>query len=95
MRDFIGLIAVTFIFGGGTLCLLAISPVGKAVAARITGRVGPQLDEAEIEDLRALRGELAEIHLLRTEVAELAERLDFAERLLAQGRESGRLGPPQ
>jgi hypothetical protein len=32
---------------------------------------------------------------VRREVAELAERLDFAERLLAKGREDQRIGPAQ
>jgi hypothetical protein len=38
---------------------------------------------------------LAAIEDLRREVAELAERVDFAERLLAKGREgeAGKLGP--
>ena len=30
-----GVLAVTFIFGGGTAFLLAISPIGKAIAERI------------------------------------------------------------
>ena len=30
-----GILAITFIFGGGSLFLLAISPVGKALADRI------------------------------------------------------------
>lgn len=34
-----------------------------------------------------------EVELLHGEVSELAERLDFAERLLAQRRDSGRLTP--
>ena len=33
--DIEGVLAITFIFGGGTLFLLAISPVGKALADRI------------------------------------------------------------
>jgi transcriptional regulator GlxA family with amidase domain len=38
---------------------------------------------------------LAALEQLRREVAELAERVDFAERLLAQQRESERLSPPR
>ena len=33
--DMEGILAITFIFGGGTLFLLSISPVGKAIAERI------------------------------------------------------------
>jgi hypothetical protein len=36
-----------------------------------------------------------ELQLLRHEVGELAERVDFAERLLSKQREAARLGPPQ
>ena len=32
-----GILAIIFIFGGGTLFLLAISPVGKAYVADCTG----------------------------------------------------------
>jgi len=50
---------------------------------------------------RHLRTELAEqkdaldqeLEAVRREVAELAERMDFAERLLAQNREGQRIGP--
>ena len=94
MDNLLRLIVVTFLFGGGFVFLFSISPIGKALAARITGRLGPALNAAEIEDLRALRAELEEMRDVRTEVAELAERLDFAERLLAKQRESGRLAPP-
>ena len=94
--DIEGVLAITFIFGGGTLFLLAISPIGKAFAERIRGK-GGTADGAE------LRAELAEhkdalsqeLEGVRREVAELAERLDFAERLLAQKREGERLAPPR
>src|SRR2546422_430976 len=36
-----------------------------------------------------------ELEAVRREVAELAERVDFAERLLAKHRESERLAPPR
>lgn len=35
----------------------------------------------------------AEMNRLRQELSETQERLDFAERVLAQGRERGRVGP--
>jgi len=87
-EDLIGLVAVTLLFGGGTLFLLSISPVGKAVAARILGRQSAPVDEDEFkEDLKAIRAELEELRALRGDVMDLAERVDFAERLLAKGRE--------
>ena len=70
------------IFGGGTLFLLSLSPVGRALAERIRGRAAPAQDP-EL---------LAEVDALRHEVAELHERVDFAERLLAQRQEQGKVG---
>jgi hypothetical protein len=72
------ILAITFIFGGGTLFLLAVSPVGKAIADRIrhgTTPTGPSEPDPEV---------LADIEQLRHDVGELQERVDFAERLLAQ-----------
>ena len=80
--DMEGLFAITFIFGGGTLFLLSISPVGKALAERIRGRVEPAPDP-EL---------LAEVDALRSEVAELHERVDFAERILLSNPEHRELG---
>jgi hypothetical protein len=76
------LFAITFIFGGGTLFLLSISPVGKALADRLRGRVEPAQDP-EL---------LAEVEALRNEVAELHERVDFAERVLLSNQERAELG---
>jgi hypothetical protein len=83
--DIEGILAITFIFGGGTCFLLAISPVGKAIADRIrhgTQPVGAGGTEPEV---------LTEIEQLRNDVNELQERVDFAERLLAQKQEAGQL----
>lgn len=43
--------------------------------------------------MRALEALEGEVGRLRQELSETQERLDFAERVLAQGREAGRLGP--
>jgi hypothetical protein len=67
------ILAITFIFGGGTLFLLSISPVGKALADRLRGNVPPAHDP-EL---------LAEVDALRQDVAELQERVDFTERMLS------------
>jgi hypothetical protein len=80
--DMEGVLAITFIFGGGTLFLLSVSPVGRALAERIRGQSQPAHDP-EL---------LAEVDALRHEVAELHERVDFAERLLAQRQEPGKVG---
>lgn len=75
--DMEGLFAITFIFGGGTLFLLSISPIGKALAERLRGHAAPAQDP-EL---------LAEVDALRQEVAELHERVDFAERILLNSPE--------
>lgn len=77
-----GIFAITLIFGGGTLFLLSISPVGRALADRLRGQAGPVLDP-EL---------LAEVDALRQEVAELHERVDFAERILLKNQERKEIG---
>lgn len=89
-----GVLAITFIFGGGTLFLLAISPVGKALAERIRRHGGAGVSEDARAELEEFRSELlGEVQQLRTEVSELSERMDFAERLIAKNRDGQRIGP--
>jgi hypothetical protein len=80
--DMEGVLAIIFIFGGGTLFLLSVSPVGKALAERIRGQARGAQDPELLADVDALRQEVAELH----------ERVDFAERLLAQRQEQGKVG---
>lgn len=72
------------IFGGG---LWVLRPIAGAIARRIGGEIPlparPEPDEAT----------LAELQQLREDVNDLAERLDFAERLLAKQRDAQRIGP--
>lgn len=56
-------------------------PIGVALAARIRGGAPPADDHALAAEVDNLRGRLAEVE----------ERLDFAERLLAQAREADQL----
>ena len=94
--DIEGVLAILLIFGGGTLFLLAISPVGKALAERIRRPGGGALPEDVRGELDEFRSELSgEVQQLRTELSELSERMDFAERLLAKQRDSDRLAPPR
>jgi len=76
---------VFLIFGGG---FYVLAPIAKAVSKRIAGDVpparAPATDEAVLHELQALR----------QDVSELAERVDFAERLLAKQKDVGRLAPP-
>jgi hypothetical protein len=69
---------------------VAFSPIGRALADRLRGaRPDAALDSGEFEALRE------ELQGLRQQLADLAERQDFAERLLAQVREKGLLQAPK
>jgi hypothetical protein len=81
--DMEGILAITFIFGGGTAFLLAISPIGKAIAERIRAHGAVPMHDPEL---------LAEVDSLRRDVSELQERVDFTERLLAQSQERQQVG---
>jgi len=85
--DVEGVLAIIFIFGGGTLFLLAVSPVGKALADRIRHGVRSGPPESD-------PGVLAELDQLRADLNELQERVDFAERLLA-GKSGAPLPPAE
>jgi hypothetical protein len=74
------ILAIVFIFGGGTVVGLSFSPLGRALAERLRGK--RHTPDPEI---------LAELDQLRQDVTEIQERLDFAERLLSREREAGRL----
>ena len=77
-----GVLFIIIVFGGGMVMLLSKSDIGRALAERIRG-VSPHasVDPAMQE----------EVERLRHEVSELQERMDFAERMLAQQREQERL----
>lgn len=77
-----------FLFLGGTFWVL--KPVAAAIAKRIAGEHRrPGMDQEERDDI------LAELQQVRQELGELAERMDFAERLLAKPRDSGGSAPPR
>ena len=67
--------------------MIAISPVGKAYAERLRGRAHAP-DAGERQEL------LGAVEQLRREVAELAERVDFTERLLARKSSADGPSPP-
>ncbi|MGH7510020.1 MAG: hypothetical protein ACREMZ_11165 [Gemmatimonadales bacterium] len=56
------------------------------------GRRGSEL-QSPLEVLEALEALEAEVSKLRQELSETQERLDFTERVLAQGAEARRVGP--
>jgi Tfp pilus assembly protein PilO len=81
------LVIVFALVAGGVAVFL---PLMKAFAARIAG--GGRMDPAIAEELEHLRSRVADVDGLQSRVAELEERVDFTERLLAQKREPEQLG---
>jgi ubiquinone biosynthesis protein UbiJ len=76
---------VAFFFFGGSFWVLR--PLAGALAKRIGGEVHPARNP-ETDD-----AVLSELQRLREDVDQLAERVDFTERLLAKQREAPRVGP--
>jgi hypothetical protein len=68
---------------------ISYSPLGRALARRLGGDRGEQSEAVLLAEVDALREEM---QALRGEVGDVQERLDFAERLLAQARAKGLLG---
>jgi len=68
---------------------LVLWPLARAIARRLEGK--PARDPALQRELDQMQHRLAEVDALHTRVAELEERIDFTERLLAQSREPDRL----
>jgi hypothetical protein len=84
-------IAIVLIFGGGTVVALALSPIGRAIAARIQHGPGRR-DDDEVRQLRESHQAVAdELEAVRQDVVELQERVDFAERRLARHKDDPRL----
>ena len=85
--DFVKLVAIFFVFGGG---FWVLRPLAAAIAKRIAGdHRGPPVTDSQEREAMA-----AEVQQLRQEMVELQERVDFAERLLAKQRGADRLAPP-
>lgn len=76
-----GIFAIVFLFGGASLIGFSFTPLGRALADRVRHGATPhaQPDPVLYDELERVRHELAE----------LQERVDFTERLLAE-RESAR-----
>lgn len=66
---------------GASLLVLAVR---RRIALKSGGAAGLTTGEMAAERIAELEERVAELESAQTEVAELAERLDFAERLLAQ-----------
>ena len=77
-----GELAMFLALGAADIGLL-FGPIGQALARRLGGRAEPDEDAAEIE--RVNERITTEVDDLRARLADVEERLDFAERLLARG----------
>lgn len=64
-------------------------PLVRAIARRIEGRA--ELDPAIQDEIEHLRTRVGDLEALQGRLADLEERVDFAERLLAQQRAPERL----
>jgi hypothetical protein len=83
-----GVAAVVLLLGAGLILAALIWPLIRAIARRIEGgSVGVQLQT----ELDALRERVRQLEEVPPRMAELEERLDFTERIVAQAREPDRL----
>lgn len=82
------LITLTVV-GGAFLGWKLLVPLVHALARRLEGPARP--DGASAGELAELRSRLQELESQQGRVLELEERVDFAERMLAQQREAARL----
>jgi predicted phage tail protein len=69
------------VLGTPMVIFYVLGPLAKALGRRLEGAVG-----ADAADLQALRTEVEQLRELHPRVAELEERLDFAERALLSAR---------
>jgi uncharacterized protein YlxW (UPF0749 family) len=89
MEDILALCIPIVAVGGFFAWMIALSPVGKAFAERLKhspSAGGATEDQAELVE---------SVEQLRREVAELAERVDFTERLLGQQKAGEQLAKPR
>jgi len=84
MRESVFLLALAI--AASTVVLVA-----RTIAGAIRGRGSPRSELAQLSD--QLEQHAAALDNAQAQLAELQERLDFTERLLAQGRDRTALGP--
>jgi len=79
--------------GSIVCCVMLVSKGVMSLASRRTQGKRPNEAAGDVQgDVTALREELDGVH---REVADLAERVDFAERILAKQRDAERIAPPK
>ncbi|HKA57275.1 MAG TPA: hypothetical protein VKD28_01565 [Gemmatimonadales bacterium] len=90
--DVVGLTAVLLIFGPLAVFFISLTPIGKAISARILGKKAAG-DEESMAEVNELRREVEDLRHLPEQMSELGERVDFLERMVAKQREAERLPP--
>jgi hypothetical protein len=81
-----------FVIAMLTAITIILGPLTWALARRLGRKGNPDSAlQAEVEQLHA---RLGEVDSLQSRLVELEERVDFTERLLAQGQQPSRLGAP-
>jgi len=80
------------VISGASLIVLAVR---RAIALRSSARAGLTTGEMEAERIAELEQRVADLEAGQAHVADLAERLDFAERLLAQSPPALKVMGPQ
>jgi len=71
---------------------MLLRPIVVALSRRLSGGAANDQLANEVDELRA---RVAELEAERGQIAELAERVDFAERLLAQRNEAAQIQIPR
>ena len=82
-QDLAPFLMVALLLVSAAAVLIFRGPLGKAIGRRIEGS---QADPALAARVAELEHRLAEVEQERIRMAELEERVDFAERVLARGR---------
>jgi Tfp pilus assembly protein PilO len=82
-------IVLLIVIAALTATVIILWPIMRAFGRRLEGKGGG--DAALRSDVEQLHTRLGEVDTLQARVAELEERVDFTERLLAQNREPDRL----
>lgn len=80
--------------GVAVICVAFFGGVGLLIRT-VSKPKNRKLDAESTERLEALEAKLTELEQGQHRIAELEERLDFAERLLARQNEAERLAPPR
>jgi hypothetical protein len=92
VHDPAGVIAIIGFFGTIFTAIVTLGPIGRAIGDRVRSKGAGGSIAAMQEQLDEV---LVRLDDVQRQVAEMTDRQDFAERLLAKARERGLLEAPQ